>query len=502
MARTIFTGPTPPQPADRPARTSFGEGLSGIAEMIRRQAVEEQFAKISQLGLAAQAGVNPFQASAAPGTTGPRGRGGVQPGTQSFLDVERAGSPREQFLASIRSSGVQIRPEFHEMIQGFLDKLPGPPQAGKPFQRDLDKAVQQVTAEGEVVTLPGGEAALPVVTPEMEAAQAALNLLQPGAPEGNIRSAAQLLISSGDPEMLKQGTALLKVIPSGPSETEKEIARLVDRGFTEADASDIARGRVEAVQHPTNGTTQLLNTVTGAIKDTDVSFEALPTPTPQAEGAAQLQIGEAMTGFEAVKFASAKGAIAGILQRVGGEGSIADILDVFDTIPDVPPEASRALTALDDLRLGVLSAYRIPGARVKMTFEAADNLVPKAGLLQSVPASTAKMLSLFRRVTRDKNLAIEVADNPKASKDSRLASAEQVRQFDRLLLIIGDPEGIETAAPITVEPQLSSEAQAIFDKHERGLEIDAEDAATLEALSPEDLNLLAEKMGLTPIGVP
>ncbi len=257
MARTIFTGPTPPQPADLPPRTSFGEGLSAVAEMIRRQAVEEQFAKISQLGLAAQGGVNPFQDFATTGPqqqSGPRQAGAAPTspiddtlgrGTAGFQAVSQADSPREQFLASIRNSGIEIRPEFHDMIQGFLEKLPGPVEPEFVVRKpgDVVQVRDPNDPTGALTTVPGGQALPETIDPQVKLeADARLNAsVQIEA--GNIQGAAKLLIESGG-NNLGPGVTLLNTTLRDQSKG----ARMVELSKTIHDLSLTQDERLKAAE--------------------------------------------------------------------------------------------------------------------------------------------------------------------------------------------------------------------------------------------------------------
>ena len=213
-----------------------------------------------------------------------------------------------------------------------------------------------------------------------------------------------------------------------PSETEKQIQELLNRGFALSDAQDISRGVARVQTDPVTGETFIVNIATGEARP--VNFTDLPTGGGQPTDVSR----ETITLWNQA-------------EKATGAGPAVEAL-ATDVLPQLPgdwkgwPETTAArqdfATAGNEMIRALSVNPRFPVAEMQRIREEI-NIQPS--FLKSPEAVKARMISLdssLRQRLANEERAANDRTLPRTTRQAALQSADALRNF---LVVMGVPEG-------------------------------------------------------------
>lgn len=241
------------------------------------------------------------------------------------------------------------------------------------------------------------------------------------------------------------------------TQTEREVVRLMKRGFSRADAQDIAFGNVRVSQNPLTGETTLVNVATGEqrpLHRTDHGDQEEVAPVEQKQGLLDSKLDVGLVPW---------------LQ----EGISRTFGQFFDSANN--PSVTKARTKLRSAQQQLVSALAVSGRPPLIEQQRIINNLPSLGPFESPSRAATQLDTLLDDLMVQRRADKQSIENENLNPSLRKDIQKRVNAIDRMIRVI-DP------SRLSGEKKTSQSREAVTDETPslETLRNNAEDTRTID----------------------
>jgi len=237
--------------------------------------------------------------------------------------------------------------------------------------------------------------------------------------------------------------------PDEPSSIEKQIQSYINRGFSLSDAQDIAYGNVDVVTDPLDGSTSLVNTVTGRTRPVDVQ----PSSPQSSDEAPESKDVESPSLTEEEQGLLDNRLEVGLVPWLQ-EGASRTFGQFFDEANN--PSVTEARTKIRQARQQLISALAVSGKPPVIEQQRIERNLPSLGPLESPERARVQLETLLDDLSRQRQADLRSINNEELNPNLRSDIQERVNAVERMIRLV-DPSRL-TEGQDTLGPSRSSQA--------------------------------------------